>query len=66
VKQKERQTYTKSELIAKLKEVINKLENESLSVGEEQVGALPESVALEMGYQDRKGKKLLEIEMEWQ
>ncbi|MBI4303316.1 MAG: hypothetical protein HY665_03125 [Chloroflexi bacterium] len=66
IKQKEKQVYTKGELIAKLKEVLSKLENETLTVGEEQVDALPESVTLELEYKGHEGSKTLEIELKWQ
>ena len=62
---KMRTVYSRDELITKLKEVVNKLEDGSLKVGEEQVENLPESAALELKYKVRKGVKSLEIEMEW-
>jgi amphi-Trp domain-containing protein len=65
VKQKERHIYTRDEVIAKLKEVVARLEEENLSVGEEQVSVLAESAVFELEYKDSKGKKSLEIELEW-
>lgn len=64
-RRKVRKIYSRDQLIARLKEVVNKLENSSLDVGEELVGNLPESAALELKYKARRGGKSLEIEIEW-
>jgi vacuolar-type H+-ATPase subunit I/STV1 len=63
---KVRAVYSKDQLLTKLKEIINKLENESLKVGEEPIGNLPESAVLDMKYKVRRGIKSLEIQIEWQ
>jgi hypothetical protein len=62
---KVRAVYSKDQLLTMLKEIINELENESLKVGEEPVGNLPESAALEMKYKIHRGVKSLEIQIEW-
>ena len=64
--QKVRAIYSKDQLLTRLKEIINKLQDESLEVGEKPVGNLPESAALELKYKSRRGEKNLEIKIEWQ
>ncbi len=63
---KERQVYSRDELVAKLKEVIVKLEDGSLIIGEKQVGDLPQTAALELECRTRRGRKAMEMEIEWQ
>lgn len=63
--EKARVVYSREQLITRLKEVVNKLEDTSLKVGEELVGNLSESAALEMKYKIHKGKNTLEIQIEW-
>ncbi len=65
-KQKAREIYSRDRLIARLKEVVGKLEESSLDVGGVPVGKLPESATLELKYKARRGGKALEIEIEWQ
>jgi hypothetical protein len=64
-RRKVRAVYSKDRLIALLKEIVNEIENDSLKVGEEPVGNLPESAALEMKYKIYRGVKSLEIQIEW-
>ena len=64
-RRKVREVCSRDQLIARLKEVIDKLENNSLNIGDETVGNLPESAALELKYKTRRGEKALEIEIEW-
>ncbi|MBI4332686.1 MAG: amphi-Trp domain-containing protein [Chloroflexi bacterium] len=64
-KQKERQVYSKDELIIRLKEVVTALEDGTLEVGEKRVANVPESAALELKYEDRQGRKRLEMEVGW-
>jgi hypothetical protein len=59
-------SYSRDQLLTRLKEVVNKLDDKSFKVGEEPVGNLPESAALELKYKVRRGVRSLEIEIEWQ
>jgi len=65
-RRKMREVYPRDQLIARLKEVIGKLEDKTLKIGGEPVGNLPESAVLELKYKARRGEKSLEIEIEWQ
>ena len=64
-RRKVRTVYSKDQLLTMLKEVVNKLEDKSLKVGEEPVGNLSESAALELKYKVHRGVKSLEIQIEW-
>ncbi|MBI2857528.1 MAG: hypothetical protein HYX90_00500 [Chloroflexi bacterium] len=61
----EKLIYSKDRLIARLKEVVGELENDTLRIDGERVSLASESAALELKYKTRKGRKCLEIDMEW-
>ena len=64
-KRKVRETYSKEELISRLKEIIKELETNTLVIGEELVGISAEEATFEMKYKVRDNEKILGIEIEW-
>ena len=65
-KGKIQESCSKDQLIARLKEIVSKLEGNRLSIGKETVGTLPEKATLELRYKNRGSMKSLGIEIEWQ
>ena len=65
-KRKTRAVYSRDQLLTKLKEIVDELENKSFKLGEDPEVILPESVAMELKYKAHRGSKSLGIEIEWQ
>ena len=57
---------SKDQLITKLKELVGKLEESKLRVGNDLIVDLPEETTLELRYKNRGKMKSLGIEIEWQ
>jgi CRISPR/Cas system-associated endoribonuclease Cas2 len=64
-KYKRKQAFTRSELIAKLRGIINSLNHNTLEVGTKKVSPLPDQSILEWDYQENKEKSVLEIKVMW-
>lgn len=61
----QRQTYAKKELIARLREIINRLSRNSLEVKGKKVSDLSDSIILESDYREYRTKNSLDIKIEW-
>jgi hypothetical protein len=64
-KHKEKLSLAKTELVAKVQEIVSNLNSSVLEVDGKGVGELPDRVILELEYTEQKGKKSLEMEIEW-
>lgn len=65
IKEKSHEMATKDEIVARLREFADQLENGTLTVGTTPVGKLPDSAMLEVGFKDRHGKRKVEFEVKW-
>ncbi len=65
VKYKQKQAYSKNELIAKIGEIVNSLNDGKLEVSGKEVGDLSDSAILEWDYKERRVGRSLEIKIEW-
>jgi len=61
----ERAVYSRSRLIAKLKELVSKIESNSLDFDGNVVGKLPDTATVEFRYRTRRNVKSLEIKIDW-
>jgi len=64
MKEKTSQRLSRGALLANLKEVVSKLENGALKIGEKTI-VLPESAVFTLEWKEEISKRKLEIEIEW-
>jgi amphi-Trp domain-containing protein len=66
VKKRVRETYSKEQLISRLKRIVKELETNTLKISDEQVGISAEECTVEIKYRVRDKEKNLGIDIEWQ
>jgi hypothetical protein len=64
-KNKQKKTFNRSELIAKLREIINSINRNTLEVGTKKVSPLSDKSVLEWDYKENKEGNTLEIKVIW-
>jgi hypothetical protein len=64
-KHKQKKTFHRRELIAKLRQIINSLNRDTLEVGAKKVSPLPDQSVLEWDYRENKEGNTLEIKVIW-
>jgi hypothetical protein len=55
----------RGELVTKLQEMVNDLNQDSLVIGTKKVGPLSEQMVLEWDYRENKGENIIEIKISW-
>jgi hypothetical protein len=64
-KYKEWRALAKKELVTKIQEIADNLNNNVLEVDGKKVGELPDSLVLEMGFKESRNEKSLELKIGW-
>jgi CRISPR/Cas system-associated endoribonuclease Cas2 len=64
-KHSQKRAYARQELVAKLREIINSLNRDTLEVGNKKISPLADHTVLEWDYEENKEENTLEIKIQW-
>lgn len=64
-KHKERHSFSKKELVLRIRDLADKLDKSSFVIRNKKIGQIPESVVLEEEYKEEKGEQTLILKIQW-
>jgi hypothetical protein len=64
-KHRQKKSYKRAELISRLQEIVNNLNDNTLEIGDKKVNPLSDQTVLEWDYKESKDSNALEIKISW-